>query len=84
MTRRPTAAQRAKADRLAAPPPKVRGSRPDPMIEALRAVNEAGLMSKPDQRKHELILKRPIPAGPAAEFARWRDIIRQRKLDARQ
>ncbi|WGH21964.1 hypothetical protein SEA_TROGGLEHUMPER_83 [Rhodococcus phage Trogglehumper] len=79
MSRRPTAAQRAKADRLAAPPAKRRSTRPDPMVEALRALSESGLMSKKDQAQHELILRRPIPAGPAAEFARWRKILKDRK-----
>ena len=79
MSRRLTPAQRAKADRLAVPPPKRRSTRVDPTVEALRAFYEAGLMSPQDQVKHALILRRPVPAGPAAEFARWREILRNRK-----
>lgn len=79
MSRRLTPAQRAKADRLAVPPPKRRSARVDPMVEALRALSESGLMSAKDQAKHELILRRSIPAGAAAEFARWREILRSRK-----
>lgn len=54
------------------PEPEPAAPEADPEAEAIRMFAEAGMLSPSERRRHAEKITRPIPAGPAEVFAKWR------------